>query len=1080
MANIRNHRQYLSLIAIIALALLLSSKISVSQNLQASFLKPNIKQDAGNIVFNVVKIKNPTDEKVKIKPILLLPAGWKSFGANKPDTVIGANDSILLAYRFRVPEDAIAEINHKVDFQVFSGQNQLLTNTTFTVQTNPFHDWEVIVPKERVYFYPGNDRATFEIKVINGGNTPETIRLNLVSDKKIKLATINEFDIPESVTLEPGSDTTIKLIAKYTYSDDRIFDISKIHINASSAENSFYRSILLEKYSDSYRPFEIDNTLPHQAEIGIRVFSKNQEFLPFIRTSGKTKTGEKSNFNYNFTYYDLTKTENIIGNSYYHFLYTREELKIGLGAFSSMLGRNLYNRNSLMVAHKVRLSKTGQLEGFASYGFTNPKASAAFAYYHQTKKINMSSSVSYNFDEYRKINTASFTYNSNRIKLAKNHEMSAAVYVYDEQHYYSNKYTLTGITWDLSYFGQITKKLNLQITNNYGSPNVPGSQMGLLNFYVKANLATSNVKRHFSFKYVNTTKDYYLMNFEGARLPNIWLHDQYGSIMYHSFSGKVHRWAAGPSIEFYKSVTPQSNSIADAIYSVRKYRIEYRSFIGTNLNLSFKAGFGDINYQTEELIKKGRYDLHLLGDYNFGGYGLRFSYDYGPMVNTGIYQFVNDASNNSINVSPYIMKQVFKNRVKLILFANFTYRFDRDFGFINIDPKIETYIFKDWYLVVGGTYSYVNQDYKGDRIERSHYYTEFSIKKRWGKSDYKKWQKDLRRVKIIFFQDNNGNGIKDNFEQGISHVKARLLLINSADQTRTSRFPTDLTLLSNDKGGVIFSRIPMGFYELTITPLIDQKEYFYVNKTSETIEITKTSIYYVPFQKASKISGRIEVSYRKYSEQDQYPQNMANIKVTAFSNKGDTYSAFTIKDGSFTLYAPGNNIYFLRISNVFGKDFLILQNDIKVELPRPDTVVFKIVEKNRGINFKKAKPKVEGEPKLQKIKVLPGKIYANQEQRLTEQNPLPKFNIKDKPAEVHLLLKGKYYVVVATTNSQKNANEYVKIFKENGLLTHIGTEIGSDDIYIFTKHYPLKKEAKDEIDKLRASGIKKAELFILR
>ena len=133
------------------------------------------------------------------------------------------------------------------------------------------------------------------------------------------------------------------------------------------------------------------------------------------------------------------------------------------------------------------------------------------------------------------------------------------------------------------------------------------------------------------------------------------------------------------------------------------------------------------------------------------------------MVNSGIYQFAIDASNNSMNISPYAIKQVFKGRLSISLFANIAYRFDLKYGSVNINPKIEAYLFKDWYAVASGTYSYINQQFKGSNISANYYYTEFSIKKRWGKSDYKKWQKDLRRVKIVFFKDNNGNGVKDEY-----------------------------------------------------------------------------------------------------------------------------------------------------------------------------------------------------------------------------------------------------------------------------------------------------------------------------
>ncbi|PLX03243.1 MAG: hypothetical protein C0595_07745, partial [Marinilabiliales bacterium] len=340
-----------------------------------------------------------------------------------------------------------------------------------------------------------------------------------------------------------------------------------------------------------------------------------------------------------------------------------------------------------------------------------------------------------------------------------------------------------------------------------------------------------------------------------------------------------------------------------------------------------------------------------------------------------------------------------------------------------------------------------------------------------------KWQKDLRRIKIVFFQDNNGNGEQDNFEEGIPNVKARLLLVNSADQSRNNNLHVDLTLLSNDKGSVVFSRIPMGFYDLTITPLQDQKEYFYVSKTAENIEVTKTDVMYVPFQKASKIKGEIEISQRKYSLDSEKIRDLANIKVTAYNQEGNTYSAFTQQDGSFVLYAPANNVYFLRISNVFGENFRILRNDLRVELPDAEYVVFKIVEKNRRINFKQAKPKDTEEKQPQKLKILPGKIYKNEQERLDEQSPIPEFNIKTKPAEEVVVEPGKFYVYVSKTKDYSAARGIVKLMRENGVLCRIASQKDSDELLIFTNFYSNKNEAKEEIKKLKASGIKKADIY---
>ncbi len=1058
--------------------MLLYSFAANSQALRISFVKTNINQDAGSLIFNIARIKNNSAEQINLQPVLKLPGNWAFFSGSLKAISLRPADSISIPLRIKIPVSASSEINYTIELQLFTDENQFLSRRTFTVRTRPVHNWDVQVPQERLYFFPGSDRLSFDLKILNNGNISDTIALDILPDRKIKLKTRDELDPPGFVILKPHTDTTLPLTALYSYDEERIFELSKIQIFAKANNKRIYRAVIIEKYSDNYDPFEIDLTLPHQVEAGFRTFNKNSEVLPFVKTNGIAKLSGESNFRYNFTYYDLTQTENIIANSYYNLLYSNNDLKIGLGAFSSMLGRNLYNRNSIMVAHKIRISKTGSLEGFASYGFVDPKAGGAIGYIYEKNDLNMKASVAYDADGLRKINTASFIYHSNKIKLAKNHDMSAVLYAYNENHYLTNKYSLSGIAWDINYYGRLSKNIVLQFSNNYGSPNMPGPQMGLLNFKTKLNLATSDKKKFFTFKYVNTNKNFYYMSYEGNKLPGSLLHDQFGSIFYHSYSSKVHRWSAGPSMEYYKSLKPISNSDEKAVYSVSKYRIEYHSFIGRKLTLGIKAGMGDIYYKESEETKELRYDFHLLGDLNLGGYGLRFAYDYGPMVNTGIYQFAIDASNNSANISPYAIKQILKGRVNLTLFANFAYRFDLRYGSININPKIEAYVYKDWYIVAGGTYSYLNQEYKGSKIDASYYYTELSVKKKWGETDYKKWQKDLRRMKIVFFRDNNGNGKKDNLEQGIPYVKARLLLVNSADQNRKNEFPIDLTLLSNDKGSVIFSRIPMGFYELSITPLQDQKEYFYINKTAQTIEVTKTDVLYVPFQKASKIEGKIELSQRKYVLENQKIRDMANIKVTAFNNEGNTYSAFTRKDGSFVLFAPGNNVYFLRISNVFGKDFRILKNDLKIELPNPELVVFRVVENNRKIKFKQAKPKGKEEGNTKKLKILPGRIYKNEQERLDEQSPLPRFNIKNKAAMEEVVIKDRFYVVLSRTADFNLASDIVKLMKENGVLCRIGSGQGSDELIVFTNYYSTKDEAKAEVKRLKTTGIKR--VYILR
>ena len=506
-----------------------------------------------------------------------------------------------------------------------------------------------------------------------------------------------------------------------------------------------------------------------------------------------------------------------------------------------------------MVSDIVKVSSTSSIEGFASYSLISTKTSLAAGYYFDNDNVNMLGSVSYDVDGLKKVNTASAVLNIGRISLAKNHELGAVIYGYHESHYFANKYEQLGYAWDINYYGKISKKLSFHFTNNYGSPNIPGPQMGLLNFFTKVKYSIGETKNYISAKYVNSRRNYYNVNSEGYRLPEIRLKDQYANVLFHSNSNRKFRWYLGPSVEFYYSSNPMPNQDERVTYDIQKYRMEFKGFFGRHLMMHIKYGLGKHSYKEIENQTDTRYDFHLLSDYHNYGYGIRFSYDYGPMVNMGLYQYAMDAGSNSVNVSPYVIKTYLKGRVSVSLFTNYTYRFDLKYGSLNINPKIETYIFKDWYFIIGGTYNYTQQSYNDFDSRRSFYYTEFSIKKRWGKSDYNKWKKDLRRLKIQLFQDENGNGKMDKYETGIPNVKIRLQITNTANQSPRGNFPVDITLLSNEKGIVTFNRIPKGFYKITIIPISDLKEYFYVNKSVEQIELNKIRYIIYHFKKQVRL-----------------------------------------------------------------------------------------------------------------------------------------------------------------------------------------------------------------------------------
>jgi hypothetical protein len=1034
----------------------------IGELLSATFIKKEMWCQNGELSFNVVKITNSTDDTLKIRPVINLPEEWQLFSKSFTDTIIPAQNSISLPFRFRPSGSAKSEMEHIIQFKGLSLNRGTLIDASFSVKLQVNHNWNLEIPEKRVVFYPGMNICRFNIKLVNDGNTSENIKLRLQPTRRIVIENSSEDEPVFSINIPRQSDTTLSFTVSYRYDEDRVFDINKIQIHASNNDKTIIRAVILEKYSDTFAPFEVDKTLSHETELGMRTFSMSKEILPFIRARGITNFTDDSKFIYNFTYYDIRNTENIINNSYYNFLYTNEKLNTGIGAFSSLLGRNLYSRNCIMISNEFKVKSNSSIEAYASYGLTTPKTSIAAGYRINNEKINMIASASFNVDEYNKRNTTSIVLNSGRFTLFKNHDFRVNLYGYREDYYLKNRYTQIGYAWDLSYYGNITPNLSIHLTNNYGSPDIPGPQMGLINLYSMLKYSVPETRNHVSIVYINSSRTYYHTNEEGTKLPDINLNDQYINVLFHNNSNKKTRWYIGPSIELYSSSHPVENSNSRIFYNVEKYRMEFKGFFGNHFMLNTKFGIGEYNYSELNISSGRQYDFHLLSDYNNNGYGLRLSYDYGPMVNTGLYQYALDAGNNSINISPYMIKNYFSGRVGVSMFTNYTHRFDMKFGSLNINPRIETYLFRDWYVVTGGTYNYTHQVYSEFDSRRSFYYLELSVKKRWGRSEYDSWKKNLRRLKIQLFKDKNGNGKFDRNEEGIPNVKISIKLVNTAGKGAREHFPVDITLMSNEKGIVTFSRIPKGFYNATIIPLTNLKQYFYIDSNTEQIELNKNTALVIPFQKANKIVGNIDLKRKKFTSGTEATIDLANVKVTAYNKLGDSYSSFTLKDGSFTIYAPGNHIYHIRIKNVFGKEFRVLNNDYQLMLvdTASTPVVFKVVEQNRKINFRKVSPKSPDKPTLQKIKVLPGKVYENPDNKPVDKNAIPDFKIPEMQIIVNEMINNMFYLIAERAHNFVEAEKIIKILREQGVNSFIGVSEGSETYFIYVDLAHTRTEAK--------------------
>jgi len=917
--------------------------------------------------------------------------------------------------------------------------------------------------------------------VKNSGNTPELISLNIDPDKELELTGMNgaPINMDRNVFVGANTDTVIRFQARYNSDENRTFDISKVHVNAYTADKKVYRAVTIERYSDQYDPFFIDYTLPHSIELGLRTqdFADVQTYSPFITARGFSKFKNESTFRYYYSNYMLNKTGSFIRNSNYKFLYTRKNISTGIGNFSSQLGRNIYSRNALMLDYKGAVSRNSTLEGFASQDYLDPITSVAAGYKFNDSKYQFSGSFGFNSDRVRKINTTSLLMGSPVIPLFKGNSIGVMANFFREDYYLANPFFRQGVAWDIRYFSRIGSRFRFKLRNNFGTKKIPGYQQGLLSFGGNFIFKLNSPSNYFSSRIFETRRNYQDFNLLGEELPEVFLHDLYANILYNSNKNPRFSFYIGPSYEQYNSKRPSLHNFEYEVYNVKKYFVEFDATILKSIHLNLEAGMRDIFYDGYTQINETKPVINFIADYNYRGYGVRFNYNYGPLVNRGLYQFPKDLSYNGIILSPYIFHSYWKRRVNFQLYTNFTYRFDLNYAYANVFPTAEIYLARNWYLNLKGSYTWYRQKTDEYDLHNSIYYAEIGIKKKWGKSDFYNKEKNLRRLKVICFKDENNNGKRDKNEKGIEMVKIHLQQLDADNKPITKSISINLSLLTNEAGSVTFNRIPKGVYQLDVDALSDLKEYFYVEESNEYIELSKSMTYLIPFQKANRIVGKVEVSKSKYS--DLTLIDLGNIKVTAFNGQGNSYSSFTLKDGSFTIFAPGDTTYFIRLNDIFGKRFRILQNDIPKKVP--DTsytpVVFNLVEKAKQIKFKKVAPKQQGGTTGPlKIKVLKGKIYEDTDKEVKKDQE-PNFDMNADQSLLKPLIKAMHYLVYGRKADEQAARDYTKMLRNNGVNAYYSYDASTKNFMIFTGGYNSGYEVQMAAQKAKKAGFNDVETF---
>jgi hypothetical protein len=166
----------------------------------------------------------------------------------------------------------------------------------------------------------------------------------------------------------------------------------------------------------------------------------------------------------------------------------------------------------------------------------------------------------------------------------------------------------------------------------------------------------------------------------------------------------------------------------------------------------------------------------------------------------------------------------------------------------------------------------------------------------------------------------------------------------------------EISMITDPTGEIYYTNLPEGVYDLTITPLSNLADLYFLHGQKQSIEVREDQVYYLPLVESYKIRGKIIIDRDPNSNEGVISPE--GIRITATSENGEVYSTLSNSFGGYVLDLPKANVYEVNIYNVFGENFRLERGSYKVQFTenRSIHIDFKFTERRRGIQFNEEEP----------------------------------------------------------------------------------------------------------------------------
>jgi len=936
------------------------------------FLKSDTEIPKPGAYFNVVEIQNNGDKPVEGVVRLGCPDGWKFIGADSDSLLLPPGGTRLIPVRISIPKNALGGVSFVIGAEIFGPDLYDYANSYLSIER--MSRWDMRLNTTQLYVSDYKPYGELAVNLKNSGNSNELVKLSFDMGGLLEFREEIEADSFLYMELPAYKDTilTLKLQRKrgLSYAQEKALNGSwrskSLGIEASTPEKALFGSVRVKSLESGYVNTLPIRSSPLNTEVTTYNLLSQQKKKASLRVYGKVLFPEAQQLSYSMGYYNLyfdpamNANIDLYQQLRYMVKYNDQRSmiwlgdRLGVGELHTLTGRGVsasHQINDRSTAHLnvVQNPYSRNIGGFAGYdGYIGNLT--------WNTGITLEATTISRYNHYS-IHIGGLY----RIKQKHSIELQTATSLsqFGEGRYLNNDTTVVGVAYRLSY-RYVDKRLMIRAENT-NTLFAYLRNSGINRIYLNGRyLFGQRLRLHARYHRNDYSSSKYPYNFilpanthmnENAR---ILLSYNQGSLTYQGgpqYSGTVRNYYYPSGDYSTRYANYQPGVMGSVTFRLGEMRSLSPNLSFNTMYYSFEPDLSDD--MPAEVMNNWTYTLGI--NYYDKAFKLNAYYTTGDA--TDIYRSVviedDPIINQAFHIRPYYERYFLKETIRLSAFLNYSYYMPslRENMLFNVTGNV--YVNNSWdFYGSFNIYRISRNDVDVGRVTTRDVNLMFGVRKAF---DIQQPHLSFYDLTIIGFNDLDGDGEKDENEKPISNV----LVSISRDPVKNVQARTgfaEISMITDPSGEIYYQNLPEGTYDLTLSPLSNLADLYFLHGQKQTIDIREDQVYYLPLVESYKIRGKIIIDRDPNSNEGIISPE--GIRVTATADNGEVYATLSNSFGNYVLDLPKANIYEVNIYNVFGENFKLARGTYKVQFTENKTIHidFKFTERRRGIQFNGSEP----------------------------------------------------------------------------------------------------------------------------